>query len=181
MLGRAGPGPQVRYRRDVRRRRFCIVTEDTRFEARLRPGPPGTIHLSGVAGEFTAVEGEDGLFDLSHPVEGTFGLEVGRLDLGHRVLTRAARIAMGDDPIVGRLGAADARDDGSYRMELFLTLRGAEHRLEGTGRVDPPADGRSVLHGTMVVKPQDIGMPVPGFLSPVVVFDFAIVLALIDR
>ena len=134
----------------------------------------------GVAGEFSAVEGEDGLFDLSHPVEGQFGVEVGRLDLGNRLLTAAARTGLGDGPVTGRIGEASARDDGSYRMELFLTLRGTEHRLEGIGRVEPPEGGRSVLHGGMTVAPCDIGLPLPGVLSPDVVFDFSIARELVD-
>ena len=162
------------------RRRFRIVPEDTRFDARLRPGPPGGVQISGVTGEFSAVEGPDGLFDLSHPVEGSFSLQVAELDLGNRILTFAVRQWLGSRPVQGRLGEARPLDDGTYLMELFMELRGREHLLEGTGSVDAPDGDRSVLHGGMTVKPADIGLHVPGFLVPTTDLTWAIVLEMLD-
>ena len=138
------------------------------------------MQISGVTGEFSAVEGADGLFDLSHPVDGSFSLRVAELDLGNRLLTFGVRQWLGSRPVRGRLGEASPLDDGTYRMSLLMELRGHTHVLSGHGHVDPPEGGRSVLHGGMTVRPADIGLHVPGFLVPTTDLTWAIVLELLS-
>lgn len=168
-----------RAKRGGARRRFRIVPEDTRFEAHLRPGPPWGINIGGITGDFSAIEGPDGLFDLSQPVEGSFRLEIGDLELGNRFLNAAVRQWLGREPIVGQLGDTAVSADGSHSITLVVTFRGAEHHVAGSSILDPPEGSRAVLHGGARVHPADMGLRLPRRLVPTADLDWAIVLELV--
>ncbi len=107
-------------------------------------------------------------------------VQPGDLELGNRVLTFAVRQWLAGRPLHGRLGDTREGEDGDHVMQLVLSVRGDEHVLEGTSRVDPPAGGRAVLRGGLDLRPSDVGLPLPSRLAPATRLTWAIALELLD-